>query len=151
GNNVILIIDEAQNLKPSILEEIRMLSNLETDKDKLFQIILVGQPELKVKLASPGLRQLRQRISVRFHITPLHKNEVADYINHRLSVAGSTGQTVFEPAAIEDIYNFSGGIPRLINMVCDKSMLTAYTMETRCITAHIVSRSIKEMEGHLPG
>ncbi|MFH1190450.1 MAG: XrtA/PEP-CTERM system-associated ATPase [Candidatus Omnitrophota bacterium] len=150
GNNVVLIIDEAQNLKPSILEEIRMLSNLETDKEKLFQIILVGQPELKAKLASPGLKQLRQRISVRFHITPLDRDEAADYVNHRLSVAGSTGQVVFEPEAVEDIYDFSGGIPRLINMICDKSMLTAYTMETKRITAPIVDRSIKEMEGHLP-
>lgn len=151
GNNVVLIIDEAQNLKPSVLEEIRMLSNLETDKEKLFQIVLVGQPELKNKLASPGLRQLRQRISVRFHITPLDKNEVSDYINHRLMVAGSTGQIIFEPDAIENIHNFSGGIPRLINMVCDKSMLTAYTMETMKITTPIVERSIQEMEGHLPG
>ena len=150
GNNVVLIIDEAQNLKPSILEEIRMLSNLETDKEKLFQIILVGQPELKNKLASPGLRQLRQRISVRFHITPIDKNEMTDYINHRLEIAGSTGQITFELDAVEKIYNFSGGIPRLINMVCDKSMLTAYVMETRCITVPIVERSIQEMEGHLP-
>jgi general secretion pathway protein A len=85
GNNVILIIDEAQNLKSSILEEIRMLSNLETDKEKLFQIILVGQPELKNKLNSPNLKQLRQRIAVRFHITALEKGEIGDYINHRLT------------------------------------------------------------------
>jgi general secretion pathway protein A len=150
GNNVVLIIDEAQNLKPSILEEIRMLSNLETDKEKLFQIVLVGQPELKDKLASPGLRQLRQRIAVRFHISPLDKNEVTDYINHRLAVAGSSGQTTFDPDAVENIYSFSGGIPRLINMICDKSMLTAYTMETRRITMPIVERGIREMEGHLP-
>lgn len=150
GNNVVLIIDEAQNLKPSILEEIRMLSNLETDKEKLFQIVLVGQPELKNKLASPGLRQLRQRISVRFHITPLDKDEVADYINHRLGIAGSTGQITFEPGAVDKVHSFSGGIPRIINMICDKSMLTAYTMGTMKITVPIVERSIQEMEGHLP-
>ena len=150
-NHRVLIIDEAQNLKTSMLEEIRMLSNLETDKEKLFQIILVGQPELKNKLASPNLRQLRQRISVRFHITPLQKDEIAGYINHRLSVAGSSGQIVFGPDAIEKIFIFSGGIPRLINTVCDKSMLTAYVMETKQITMPIVERSIQEMEGLLVG
>ena len=146
GNNVVLIIDEAQNLKPSMLEEIRMLSNLETDKDKLFQIVLVGQPELKNKLASPGLRQLRQRISVRFHITPLEKDEVNEYINHRLAVAGSDGSITFDSDAVEAINDFSGGIPRIINTICDKSMLTANVMETRRITAPIVKRSIQEME-----
>lgn len=148
GGNVVLIIDEAQNLSTSILEEVRMLSNLETDKEKLFQIVLVGQPELKNKLASPALTQLRQRIAVRFHITPLENNEVEAYINHRLKIAGSTGSIRFEPDAIENIYSYTGGIPRLINMICDKSMLTAYVMETRQITAPIVERSIKEMEGH---
>jgi len=149
GNNVVLIIDEAQNLKTSMLEEIRMLSNLETDKEKLFQIILVGQPELKNKLASPSLRQLRQRISVRFHITALQKDEIAGYICHRLSVAGSSGQIVFEPDAVDKIFEFSGGIPRIINNICDKSMLTAYVLETRKISVPIVERSIQEMEGHL--
>ncbi len=148
GGNVVLIIDEAQNLSTSILEEIRMLSNLETDKEKLFQIVLVGQPELKNKLNSPALKQLRQRISVRFHITPLESTEAADYINHRLMVAGSEGLIKFDTDAIESIYSYAGGIPRVINMVCDKSMLTAYVMETRNITAPIVERSIKEMEGH---
>ena len=107
----------------------------------------MGQPELKNKLASPALKQLRQRIAVRFHITPLDKNELADYINHRLSVAGSTGQITFSPEAIEEIYNFSEGIPRLINMICDKCMLTAYVMETRQINAPIVERSIQELGG----
>jgi len=147
GNNVILIIDEAQNLKPSILEEIRMLSNLETDKDKLFQIILVGQPELKTKLESPNLRQLRQRIAVRFHITPLDKPDVERYIYHRLAVAGSSGEIRFPPDSIDYIYRFSGGIPRLINMVCDKSLLAAYVMETKDITLPIVERSVQELEG----
>lgn len=146
-NNVILIIDEAQNLKNSILEEIRMLSNLETDKQKLFQIILVGQPELKTKLNSPSLRQLRQRISVRFHITPLEKDEVGQYINHRLAVAGSSGQIQFDPEAIEFIYKYSGGIPRIINMVCDKALLAAYVIETKTIALSIIERSVQELEG----
>ncbi|MBN2453091.1 MAG: AAA family ATPase [Candidatus Omnitrophica bacterium] len=149
GNNVVLIIDEAQNLKLSTLEEIRLLSNLETDKDKLFQIILVGQPELKKKLASPSLKQLRQRISVRFHITPLEKEEVGAYIQHRLAVAGSTGQIIFEPEAVEKIYSYSGGVPRIINTICDKSMLIAYVAETRNITVSMVEQSIHETEGCL--
>jgi len=147
NNNVVLIIDEAQNLKSRVLEEIRMLSNLETEKDKLFQIILVGQPELKNKLSSPGLKQLKQRIAIRFHITPLEKEEVGQYINHRLSVAGSSGEISFSPDAVESIYKFSGGIPRLINMVCDKSLLAAYVMETRIISLPIIERSIQEIEG----
>ncbi len=148
-NNVILIIDEAQNLKASLLEEIRMLSNLETEKQKLFQIILVGQPELRDKLNSPVLKQLRQRIGVRFHITPLEKDEVGQYIYHRLCVAGSTGQIVFTPDALDSIYRYSGGIPRLINMVCDKALLAAYVMETREIALPLITKSIQEIEGVL--
>ncbi|MBP7055969.1 MAG: XrtA-associated ATPase [Candidatus Omnitrophica bacterium] len=147
NNNVILIIDEAQNLKLSILEEIRMLSNLETDKQKLFQIILVGQPELKSKLESPSLKQLRQRIAVRFHITPLEKDEVAGYIDHRLTVAGSSGQVRFDPDAVDFIYKYTGGIPRIINMVCDKALLAAYVMETRDVKLPMVERSVQELEG----
>ncbi|HPM42514.1 MAG TPA: XrtA-associated ATPase [Candidatus Omnitrophota bacterium] len=147
NNNVILIIDEAQNLKLSILEEIRMLSNLETDKQKLFQIILVGQPELKAKLESPSLKQLRQRIAVRFHITPLEKDEVAGYIDHRLTVAGSSGQIRFDPDAVDFIYKYTGGIPRIINMVCDKALLAAYVMETRDVRLSMVERSVQELEG----
>ena len=147
GNNVILIIDEAQNLKPGILEEIRMLSNLETDKEKLFQIILVGQPELRNKLNSPNLRQLKQRIGVRFHITPLEKDEIGKYIYHRLAVAGSNGEIRFAEDAIAEIYEFSGGIPRLINMICDKALLAAYVMETRIITLPIIEKGIEEIGG----
>lgn len=147
GNNVVLIIDEAQNLKPSILEELRMLSNLETEREKLFQIILVGQPELKNKLNSPGLKQLRQRIGVRFHITPLEKDEIDKYIYHRLNVAGSNGQIVFTADAVDSIYRYSGGIPRLINMVCDKALLAAYVMETKEITSAVTEKSINEIEG----
>ena len=149
GNNVILIIDEAQNLKLSMLEEIRMLSNLETEKEKLFQIILVGQPELRNKLNSPSLTQLRQRIAIRFHITPLEKDEIDKYIYHRLAVAGSTGQINFAEGAIEAIYKYSGGIPRLINMVCDKALLAAYVMGARDVTLGMVEKSIHEIEGRV--
>jgi general secretion pathway protein A len=147
GNNVVLIIDEAQNIKPNMLEEIRMLSNIETEKTKLLQIVLVGQPELKNKLNSPELKQLRQRISVRFHITALAKEEVTSYINHRLKVAGSNGQIQFTDESVDSIYKYSGGIPRLINLVCDKALLLAYVMETGNICNSIVDRSIREIEG----
>lgn len=146
-NNVVLIIDEAQNLKSPALEEIRMLSNLETEKEKLFQIILVGQPELRAKLESSDLRQLRQRIAVRFHVTALENDEIDKYIYHRLGVAGSKGDILFTPDAVDFIRGFSGGIPRLINMICDKALLAAYVMETREITMPIVERSARELEG----
>ncbi len=146
-HNVVLIIDEAQNMKPRMLEEIRMLSNLETDTAKLFQIILVGQPELREKLNSPQLKQLKQRIGVRFHITALEKDEVGKYIYHRLAVAGSNGEIKLTPEALETIFKYSGGIPRVINMVCDKALLMAYVMETKELCNSIIDRSIKEIEG----
>lgn len=149
GYNVILIIDEAQNLKTVQLEQIRLLSNLETDKEKLIQIILVGQPELKIKLNSPGLEQLRQRIAVRYHILPLEKEEVGDYIYHRLRVAGSSGNIQFEIDAINEIYNYSGGIPRLINLVCDKALLLGFVLETKIMTSDMIRRSIEEIEGYV--
>lgn len=145
--NVILILDEAQNLKPALLEQIRMLSNLETEKEKLFQIILVGQPELREKLASPQLKQLRQRISVRYHILPLDRDEVDKYIYHRLNIAGSDGSIVFTPEAIEEIYRYSAGVPRLINIVCDKALLLGYVLETKAISDEMVKRCIREING----
>ena len=149
GNNVVLILDEAQNLRSSVLEQMRMLSNLETEKEKLFQIILVGQPELRDKLNSPNLRQLRQRIGIRYHILPLEGGEIVNYINHRLRVAGSDGTVRFTESAIEKIYGYSGGIPRLINIVSDKSLLLAFVLETYEITSRIVEKSIEEIEGRV--
>ncbi len=147
NNNVVLIMDEAQNLKNSILEELRILSNLETEKEKLFQMILVGQPQLRDKINSPGLEQLRQRINVRFHITPLENDEVAEYIYHRLKVAGSRGDIIFSNLALGAIYKYSKGIPRIINKVCDKALLCAYVIETKHIDLSIVERCIQEIEG----
>ncbi len=147
NNNVVLIIDEAQNLKTSVLEELRILSNLETEKEKLFQMILVGQPELREKLSSPNLKQLRQRIGVRFHITPLSKVEISEYIYHRLKVAGSIGDISFSEDALDIIYKYSGGIPRLINTVCDKALLSAYVAETKYIDSNIIEKCIREIEG----
>jgi general secretion pathway protein A len=147
GNNAVLIIDEAQNLRFSTLETIRMLSNLETEKEKLLQIVLVGQPQLRDKLNSPKLVQLRQRISVRFHIKALKREEVPQYINHRLTVAGSPGKIAFAPDAMELVYSYSGGIPRLINIVCDKSLLLGYVQEACYIEQDIVQKSMEELEG----
>lgn len=147
GSNVVLIIDEAQNLKAAQLEQIRLLSNLETDKEKLIQIVLVGQPELREKLDSPELEQLRQRISVKYHILPLDKTEVGDYIYHRLHVAGSDGTIKFEPDVFGEIYEYSGGVPRLINLVCDRTLLLGFIMESRDITLDMIKRSVEEIEG----
>ncbi|MFH0771584.1 MAG: AAA family ATPase [Candidatus Omnitrophota bacterium] len=149
NHNVVLIIDEAQNLKAAQLEQIRLLSNLETEKEKLIQIILVGQPELKAKLNSPGLEQLRQRIAVRYHILPLDKTELNDYICHRLQIAGSDGSVKFDYEAISEIYEYSAGVPRLINLVCDKALLLGFVMEKRAISADMVRRSAEEIEGFI--
>ena len=148
GNNVAIIIDEAQNLKPAVLEQIRMLSNLETDEEKLLQIVLVGQPQLREKLASPALVQLRQRITIRYHLNPLSKGETEGYIEHRLRVAGSKGSVLFEGAAVDEIYSFSQGIPRMINVVCDKALLAAFVLEKRRITTKMVKAAVDEIEGH---
>lgn len=146
-NNVVLIIDEAQNLKPSLLEQIRLLSNLETEKAKLLQIILVGQPELKEKLASGELTQLRQRIGIRYHILPLDRDEVNRYISHRLDVAGAGGRNFFENDALDEIFKFSRGIPRLINIICDKALLGGYVAEKKTIDAILIKRCAKEIGG----
>ena len=147
GSNVVLIVDEAQNLKSRLLEEIRLLSNLETEKEKLFQIVLVGQPELQEKLNDPSLRQLKQRIGVRYHMLPLDKHEINSYIQHRLKVAGSVGDITFDASAVDVIFEFSGGTPRLINILCDKVLLLGYVLETRVIDGKIVRKAINEIEG----
>jgi general secretion pathway protein A len=133
GNKPTLIIDEAQNLTPKILEEIRMLSNLETDNAKLLQIILVGQPELRETLALPNLLQLRQRISINCHIHPLTRQEVEDYILHRLHVAGNRDAVAFSSQAFDIIHKYSRGIPRLVNVICDFLLISAFIEETRRI------------------
>jgi general secretion pathway protein A len=147
GNNAALIIDEAQNLSSGQLEQVRMLSNLETAEHKLLQIVLVGQPQLRKKLDSKGLLQLRQRIAIRFHLYPLKRNEVVPYITHRLRVAGAEENIAFEEKAIDLLYEYSGGIPRLINLACDKALLAAFVLGIKAITAKIARASIRELEG----
>jgi general secretion pathway protein A len=146
NHNVALIIDEAQDLKPAVLEQIRLLSNLETEKEKLLQIVLVGQPELGELLAREDLRQLRQRIALRHHVAPLSPDEIAEYIAHRLQVAGGDGRVRWLPEAIRLIAEYSRGIPRLINVVCDKSLLAGYVAETTVMDAGIVRRAIEDTE-----
>ncbi len=146
GKNAVLIIDEAQNLEPQIMEQIRLLSNLETASEKLIQIILVGQPELRENLALPNLRQLNQRISVRYHIKALEMEEIGRYIYHRLAVAGSRGDIKFTSSAIESIYVYSQGIPRKVNILCDQALLAAYVAETNEVDHFIIDKSIEEIE-----
>jgi general secretion pathway protein A len=147
GNNTVLIIDEAQNMRLSTLETIRMLSNLETEKEKLLQIVLVGQPQLKDKLNSPELVQLKQRIAVRFHIRALTEREVGGYIGHRLTVAGSNGRIVFDEGAVRLIFSHTGGIPRLINILADKALLLGFVRETFIVDRALIEQCIKELEG----
>jgi len=144
-NNVVLIVDEAQNLQPSVLEEIRMLSNLETETEKLIQIILLGQPELKKKLGLDRLEQLRQRIAVYYHLTPLTAEETKAYITHRLEVASSSKRQYLTPRALEMIYEFSQGVPRLVNQVCDSVFLAGYAQGTKLIDEHLLQEVIKEL------
>jgi len=152
SHNVVLVIDEAQNMKKPILEEIRMLSNLETDKEKLFQIILIGQPELNDKLNSPELCQLRQRIAVRFHLTALGKDEVGTYIYHRLKVAGLKPDDIkFTEDSIKKIYTYSEGVPRLINLVCDRVLLEGFIRGTKVFDIELITRSIQDIEGLVNG
>jgi general secretion pathway protein A len=147
GRNAVLIIDEAQNLAPPVLEQIRMLSNLETERGKLLQIVLVGQPELRQQLARPELRQLNQRIALRYHIQPFNRQETEDYINHRLVVAGSHGGVRFSRHALAAIQRLSNGIPRTINLLCDRAMLSAYVSGSHLIAHTHVRQAWNELEG----
>ena len=144
NNNVVLIIDEAQNLSPAVLEEVRLLSNLETENEKLIQIIFLGQPKLKKKLALPSLEQLRQRIAVYYHLTPLTYEETKNYISHRLKIASNSNREYLTAEAIDLIYEFSKGVPRLINQICDSAFLTGYIAEAKKIDTNIVEEVIGE-------
>lgn len=140
--NVVLIIDEAQNLTPSVIEEIRMLSNLETEKDKLLQIVLIGQPELKKRLSLPILEQFKQRIVFQYHLEPLSYEETEGYIKHRLKIAGNGETDIFMQEAIDKIYIFSKGIPRLINLACHNALITGVVKESRIITVDIAREAV---------
>ena len=145
GRNAVVVIDEAQNLEPTVLEQLRMLSNLETECGKLLQIILVGQPELHAKLATLQMRQLEQRIAVRFYIHELTRAETKQYITHRMSVAGAAHTVIWSRRALRLIHRHSGGIPRCINLLCDRVLMTAFVRETHRVSAAIVRRSVREL------
>jgi general secretion pathway protein A len=147
NHNVVLIVDEAQNLRPRALEQIRLLSNLETEKEKLLQIILVGQPELAKLLHRDDLIQLKQRVALRHHIPPLAWEEVGEYIQHRLEVAGGAGRIRWTDGALLLIRRYSRGVPRLINVLCDKALLAGYVAESYTIDAGYVQRGIEDIEG----
>ena len=145
--DVVLFIDEAQDLSEELLEEVRLLSNLETDDRKLVQIVLIGQPELRERLERAALRQLKQRILVRCHLGPLDRRETEAYILHRLAVAGARGRPSFTPAAIRAIHTRSRGVPRLINAICDLTLLAGYTEGRDSLSWRHVRRAARELDG----
>ena len=149
GRDVVLFIDEAQDMPASLLEEVRLLSNLETDDRKLLQIVLLGQPELRAKLERRELEQLRQRILVRYHITPMDRDETEAYIGHRLSVAGSNGRPTFSRFAIGSIHRRSRGLPRLINALCDNALLAGFVDGTDLLNWRHVRRAARELDGKI--
>ena len=148
GRRTILVVDEAQNLSPAVLEQVRLLTNLETAKQKLLQIILIGQPELRELLARTDLRQLAQRITGRYHLEPLSISETARYIEHRLKVAGALGE-VFDAGAKKEVYRLSQGVPRIINVICDRALLGAYSLESRRVNRRLIRRAAAEVSGEL--
>src|SRR5262245_57898299 len=144
GRKILLVIDEAQNLSRKVLEEVRLLSGLELQKEKLLRIIIAGQPELSQKL--DRLQQLTQRVRLRFHLGALSKRETHEYITHRLEVAGSKGRKIFEPAACDLVFRYAGGVPRLVNVLCDTAMLCAFAEERTVVTEALVKAAVEELQ-----
>jgi general secretion pathway protein A len=149
GKETLLIIDEAQDLTDELLEQVRLLSNLETDDRKLLQIILFGQPELRDRLNNPRLRQLRQRITVRYHLLPLTRHEVTQYVQHRIHVSGGNGTPHFTGPALWRVHRYSKGIPRLVNAVCDKALLAGFVQQSEQIDFRMVGQAVRELEGNV--
>jgi len=146
GQRVVVVVDEAHNLEPSVLEQVRLLTNLETSTQKLLQIILIGQPELRELLDRTELRQIAQRITGRYHLSPLSKDETAAYVRHRLRVAGSTSD-IFSPMALLELHRLAGGVPRLINIISDRALLGAYTQDRHRVTGPLIRQAAKEVFG----
>ncbi len=146
GETAVLIIDESQNLSDEVLEEIRMLTNLETFTEKLLQIVLVGQPELEQRLKQPQLRQLRQRLTLRAKTHPFNLEETKSYINQRLRIAGSNGDSVFEPEAVAALYKYSIGVPRVINLLCEHCLVSAFVDQKKTVSAEIVDAVAKDFD-----
>jgi general secretion pathway protein A len=147
GRDVVLLIDEAQDLSPEVLEQIRLISNLETDTEKLIHIVLMGQSELHEMLGRRDLRQLAQRVTARYHLAPLSREEVAQYVRHRLVVAAGEGKVTFTPGALKAVHRQSRGVPRLVNLICDRALLAGYVQGTRMIEASMVNRAAQEVRG----
>jgi general secretion pathway protein A len=145
GRKVLLIVDEAQNLSMRVLEEIRMLSGVETTKEKVLRIILAGQPELNYKLDAPALEQLTQRVRLRFHLQTLSETETQAYIHHRLDVAGAGDRQLFEPDTFPDIFRYCGGVPRLINTLCDTAMMAAFSNDRGVVTHADIAAAVEEL------
>ena len=146
GRRVVLIVDEAQNLSAEVLEQVRLLTNLETESQKLLQIILIGQPELRELLGRNDLRQLAQRITARFHLQPLAREDTIAYVRHRLRVAGASSE-IFSRAALREVHRLSGGVPRVINIICDRALLGAYTEDQHQVSPALVRRAASEIFG----
>lgn len=145
GRRVLIVVDEAQNLSLRVLEEVRLLSGLETSKDKVMRIILAGQPELNEKLDRPELAQLTQRVRLRFHLTPLSREDTDAYIKHRLDVAGSRGREIFLPDTYPIIFQYTGGVPRLINTLCDSAMMSAFAMDQDTVNVEAILSAVSEL------
>ena len=146
GRKVLLIVDEAQNLGPRVLEEIRLLSGVETTKEKVLRIILAGQPELNEKLDAPELVQLAQRVRLRFHLTALTQADMEKYIRHRLDVAGAAGREIFTADTFDKIFRYTGGTPRLINTLCDTAMLAAFAADKQAVNLELIDSAIAELQ-----
>ena len=147
GRTTVLIVDEAQNLSLDVMEQVRILSNIETEKDKLLQIIFVGQLELNEKLKLPTLKQLNQRISIRYEISPLNLDGTKNYIDHRIMIAGAASRVTFTRSALKEVYNYSKGYPRLINLVCDRALLAGYNQQVETIERNHVCEAIRSLLG----
>jgi len=148
GETAVLIVDEAQNLSPQVLEEIRLLTNLETATEKLLQIVLSGQPELEQKLSQPGLRQLRQRITLRCRTYPLTLEETSGYVQERLRVAGADGAGIFSPEAVEALHRYARGIPRVVNLLCEHALISAFVDQKRPVQAGTIDEVAREFDLH---
>jgi general secretion pathway protein A len=146
GRKVLLIIDEAQNLSNKVLEEVRLLSGVETTKEKVLRIILAGQPQLNEKLDSADLVQLKQRVRLRFHLTPLSDEDTVAYVRHRLEIAGAAGRAIFEPETFPEIFRYTGGTPRLINTLCDTALLAAFAQDRTTVSLDDLQSAVGELQ-----
>ena len=148
GETAVLVVDEAQNLSPQVMEEIRLLTNLETSTEKLLQIVLAGQPELDSKLSQPQLRQLRQRITLRSKTHPLTREETVTYVAERLKVAGADGHAIFEPESLDAIYRYSKGIPRVVNLLCEHALISAFVDQQSLVRPEVIEDVAREFDLH---